>query len=283
MTDEEDGISDVDEEVDSFIKVDFDLENELEVVIEMEYRDPTVIKNRLFFGQKDSPVLFSRDYIETSQNNFIHLKIESTRAKNTTWNYKGTKEIGDNFEDGYSLTVRFKHNEHILKNFFIKILQSNNFGCFPGERTFTCHRDGKYPTDSVAKEILHSIVESFMSNKEKMREESEDKSIKLVSMGLEFLRLAQHEHTVSTTTTARGSNPFFHTETPSPEYDLCEKAIKCFNEAKYLDPKNEMGDEALRVAHELLRNWGVRDHEEYDPTGKNPMKPDNKVDLSDLR
>ena len=141
-------------------KIDF--ESKLEAVVETDYNNPMNVKERLFFSKYDDPVLYSRDYMQKSENNFIYFKIEPTFAKNTKWSYDGNKEIGDNFENGYSLTIHFQHSEQTIRKLFIKLLQYYKFGSLPSSRTIHAHLDSKNPTELEAEEILNSVVNSFV-------------------------------------------------------------------------------------------------------------------------
>ena len=148
-----------------FERIDFDFKSKLETIVEIDYKNPMDIKERLFFSRRKNPLLYSRDYIRKSKNNFIHFKIETTRAKNTTWSYGGNKEIGDNFESGYSLTISFQRSEQTVRKALITLLQHYKFGCFPSTYSILGHRDGKFPTESEAAKILNSITRSFVGKK----------------------------------------------------------------------------------------------------------------------
>ena len=148
-----------------FERIDFDFKSKLETIVEIDYKNPMDVRERLFFSRRKNPLLYSRDYIRKSKNNFIHFKIETTRAKNTTWSYGGNKEIGDNFESGYSLTISFQRSEQTVRKALITLLQHYKFGCFPSTFSILGHRDGKFPTESEAAKILNSITRSFVGKK----------------------------------------------------------------------------------------------------------------------
>ena len=148
-----------------FERIDFNFKSKLETIVEIDYKNPMDIKERLFFSRRKNPLLYSRDYIRKSKNNFIHFKIETTRAKNTTWSYGGNKEIGDNFESGYSLTISFQRSEPTIRKALITLLQHYKFGCFPSTFSILGHRDGKFPTELEAAKILNSITRSFVGKK----------------------------------------------------------------------------------------------------------------------
>ena len=148
-----------------FERIDFDFKSKLETIVEIDYKNPMDVRERLFFSRRKNPLLYSRDYIRKSKNNFIHFKIETTRAKNTTWSYGGNKEIGDNFESGYSLTISFQRSEQTIRKALITLLQHYKFGCFPSTFSILGHRDGKFPTELEAAKILNSITKSFVGGK----------------------------------------------------------------------------------------------------------------------
>ena len=148
-----------------FERIDFDFKSKLETIVEIDYKNPMDVRERLFFSRRKNPLLYSRDYIRKSKNNFIHFKIETTRAKNTTWSYGGNKEIGDNFESGYSLTISFQRSEQTVRKALITLLQHYKFGCFPSTYSILGHRDGKFPTELEAAKILNSITKSFVGGK----------------------------------------------------------------------------------------------------------------------
>ena len=83
---------------------------------------------------------------------------------NTKWSYGGDREIGDNFENGYSLTISFERSEQTVRKALIKMLQHYKFGCFPSSHSILAHHDSKYPTESEAAKILNSITKSFVGN-----------------------------------------------------------------------------------------------------------------------
>ena len=147
-----------------FERIDFDFKSKLEAIVEIDYKNPMDVRERLFFSRRKNPLLYSRDYIRKSKNNFIHFKIEISRAKNTKWSYGGDREIGDNFENGYSLTISFQRSEQTVRKALIKMLQQYKFGCFPSSNSILGHRDGQYPTESEATKILNSITKSFVGN-----------------------------------------------------------------------------------------------------------------------
>ena len=136
--------------------------SELETMITIDYKHPMSVRERLFFSRKNSPSLYSRDYIKKSISNFVRFEIETTRAKNTKWSYGGTKEIGDNFESGYTLNVGFTDDEQIVRRVLVKVLMEYKFGCFPSSNSILAHRDAQYPTESEAAKILNSITKSFI-------------------------------------------------------------------------------------------------------------------------
>ena len=147
-----------------FERIDFDFKSKLETIVEIDYINLMDVRERLFFSRRKNPLLYSRDYIRKSGNNFIHFKIETSRAKNTKWSYGGDREIGDNFENGYSLTISFQRSEQTVRKALIKMLQQYKFGCFPSSNSILGHRDGQYPTESEATKILNSITKSFVGN-----------------------------------------------------------------------------------------------------------------------
>ena len=145
-----------------FGKIDCNFKSKLEAIVEIDYKNPMDVRERLFFGKQDNPILYSRDYVEKSKNNFIHFKIETTFAKNTKWNYEGTKEIGDNFESGYSLIISFQHSEKTIRKSLIKLLQYYKFGSIPSSHAIHAHLDDENPTELQAGKILNSVVKSFV-------------------------------------------------------------------------------------------------------------------------
>jgi len=147
-----------------FERIDFDFKSKLEMIVEIDYINLMDVRERLFFSRRKNPLLYSRDYIRKSKNNFIHFKIETSRAKNTKWSYGGNREIGDNFENGYSLIVSFQRSEQTVRKALIKMLQQYKFGCFPSSNSILGHRDAQYPTEKEAAKILSSITKSFVGN-----------------------------------------------------------------------------------------------------------------------
>ena len=145
-----------------FERIDFDFKSKLEMIVEIDYINLMDVRERLFFSRRKNSLLYSRDYIRKSKNNFIHFKIETSRAKNTKWSYGSDREIGDNFENGYSLKVSFQRSEQTVRKALIKMLQSYKFGCFPSSNSILAHRDAKYPTEEEAAKILISITKSFV-------------------------------------------------------------------------------------------------------------------------
>jgi hypothetical protein len=147
-----------------FKRIDFNFKSKLETIVEIDYINLMDVRERLFFSKRKNPLLYSRDYIRKSKNNFIHFKIETSRAKNTKWSYGSDREIGDNFENGYSLIISFQRSEQTVRKALIKMLQHYKFGCFPSSHSILAHHDSKYPTESEAAKILNSITKSFVGN-----------------------------------------------------------------------------------------------------------------------
>ena len=136
-----------------------ELESGLEALLEHNPGMLRKVKVRYFFSKGDKNEIYSRDFTESASTNLIHMRISPVRnPKNTKWNYEGTKEIGDNFEAGYTLNVTFTKDDQKLRRNLIKKFMRFNFGCFPSRKTILGHRNDDSPTISNAKEILAQIL-----------------------------------------------------------------------------------------------------------------------------
>lgn len=148
-----------------FARIKFDFDNELEALFEIKYKNPTQSKVRLFFGREGNEIIYSRDYIESSKNNFVHIKIFPSRKQNSTqWIKKGVQDVGDNFEAGYTIEVLLRDAEPKLRKYLIDVLRSRRFGCLPAERTIHAHFDEPHPTEYKAEEILKNILDEISRN-----------------------------------------------------------------------------------------------------------------------
>lgn len=146
-------------ERENFSKIKFNFENELEAVAEINYSNPTKSRVRLFFGKEGKETIYSRDYLESSKNNFVHVKILPSRKQySTQWIKDGTQDVGDNYEAGYTIEVLLRDAEPELRKYLINILSSNGFGCLPSARTIHGHLDDNNPNEDKAKEILVNIL-----------------------------------------------------------------------------------------------------------------------------
>jgi len=146
-------------EHDRFTQIKFDFDNELEALLEINYSNPRQTKVRLFFGKEGKETIYSRDYIESSGNNFIHFRmIPSPKQRSTQWVKKGIHDVGDNFESGYTLELFMRDADKQLRKFLIDLLMSKGFGCLPASRTIHCHLDDDHPNDDKAKEHLENIL-----------------------------------------------------------------------------------------------------------------------------
>lgn len=143
----------------SFSKIEFNYESELEAILEFDYKNPTKSVDRMFFGKKNDTKIYSRDYLQTSNNNFAHIRIiPSPKRSIASFEYGGSKSIGDNFEAGYTLVITLKYSEPKLRRFLIDIMNKHNFGCLPASTTIHCHLNSAHPTEDQAKKILEEIV-----------------------------------------------------------------------------------------------------------------------------
>ena len=146
-------------ELDRFTQIKFDFDNDLEALLEINYSNPRQTKVRLFFGKEGKQTIYSRDYIESSGNNFVHMKmIPSHKQNSTQWIKKGTQDVGDNFEAGYTLEIFIRDADKQLKKFLIDLLRSKRFGCIPTARTIHAHLDDAHPSGDKAKEHLANIL-----------------------------------------------------------------------------------------------------------------------------
>jgi len=143
----------------NFSQIKFKLESELEALLEIDYANPAQKRTRLFFGKEGNETIYSRDYLESSKSNFVHLKIlPSKKQHSTQWVKEGTQDVGDNFEAGYTVEILLRDAEPLLRKYLIDILNSFGFGCLPAARTLHGHLDDPYPTEDRAKEILKEII-----------------------------------------------------------------------------------------------------------------------------
>jgi len=139
-----------------------DFENGLEAIIEIDFPYEREVKTRYFLSKDNKDLIYSRDFFEMSSNNFIHFQINvSMKDDNTRWNYEGDKEIGDNFEDGYTLVVTMKEDDKELRYMLIQNLREFGFGVIPSSKTMHCHKDSKLTTNEAARKCLREIVEKL--------------------------------------------------------------------------------------------------------------------------
>ncbi|HXV67024.1 MAG TPA: hypothetical protein VD731_07365 [Nitrosopumilaceae archaeon] len=151
-------------ERENFSKISFRIATGLEALIEIDFIIPTKAKVRLFFGKEGSESIYSRDYLESSKNNFVHIKImPSKKQSSTQWIKKGTHDVGDNFESGYTIEVFLRDADSELRKFLVNILNSRGFGCLPTARTIYAHLNDDNPNEDKAKEILKNIVDEIAS------------------------------------------------------------------------------------------------------------------------
>lgn len=144
------------------LKRELNFESGLEAIIEINFKDEQKIKSRYFLSKKNKDIITSRDFFETTDTNFFHLLIEvSRKGENTTWNKKGEKEVGDNFESGYTLVITLKFDDRFLRYVLIENLKEFGFGALPSAKTIHCHKDSSSPTTIDAKNLLREIVEKL--------------------------------------------------------------------------------------------------------------------------
>ena len=157
--------TDLDEKkIKDFSRILNERDTEFDQIIEIEYDTPTTIKTKLFFNQEEKIGLRSKIFSEYSEKNVLHIHIEKTsKENNTTWNYGGQFEIGDNFESGYTMYISILHNDEKLRKTLIGILNKLNFGCFPSNYSIICHFDEEFPNEQGAKELLQLVIEKINS------------------------------------------------------------------------------------------------------------------------
>lgn len=143
----------------NFSQIKFDFKNEDEAVIEIDYKKPVEFRTRLFFGKDGSDKIYSKDYLEKSESNFIHLKVIPSKKQNSTsWIKKGLHNVGDNFESGYTVAILLRDADPKLRKYIIDVLNSFKFGSLPTARTIYAHLDDDFPHDGKAKEYLEKIT-----------------------------------------------------------------------------------------------------------------------------
>lgn len=142
-----------------------DVQSDLEAVIHLNYSAPKDTKVKLFFSKQKSDAIFSREYIEKTKGNIIHVKIEPTSRRNAVLISGGNYDFNDSFEPGYSCTISFKHEDDNLKNISSQVLRKNGFGVLPTAKlTIHSHLNEKNPTHYRAEEILTSLVNEIKDN-----------------------------------------------------------------------------------------------------------------------
>jgi hypothetical protein len=148
----------------NFLKIISTYNSSFDVVLEIAYDEPTKIKSKLFFSHDDKMGIYSKEFESFSNKNKLHFHIEKAgKGYNTTWNYEGDGEIGDNFESGYTLMITMQLADSELRYFLIDKLKELSFGCIPSSNTLHCHKDERYPTGTGAKELLQNVLELFNS------------------------------------------------------------------------------------------------------------------------
>ena len=144
---------------------EFSLDSQFKRVIEVNYHRPRESRIRLFFSKDKEEKIFTRNYVEASYSNFIHLKIEPTKKQTfASMSYGGNFKIGDNFDSGYTLTITLKNEDKKLRKDLIQILKSFGFGSLPTSYNIIAHRNEEVPTDNEALELIEMITKE-MRNK----------------------------------------------------------------------------------------------------------------------
>ncbi|HUL51671.1 MAG TPA: hypothetical protein VLT10_00190 [Verrucomicrobiae bacterium] len=143
---------------------EFDIGSDLEAVIHIDYSTPKERKVKMFFSKEKKEAIFSREYIEKTMGNILHLKIEPTTRRSATLISGGNYDFNDSFDPGYSCTVSFKNTDDNLRNLASQVLRKNGFGVLPTAKlTMHSHLNEKYPTHSRAEELL-SIITNEIRN-----------------------------------------------------------------------------------------------------------------------
>ena len=146
------------------LKRKLDFNSELEAIVEINFESEQKIKTRMFLSKDNRDEIYSRDFYETADINFLHLKINVARkGENTRWNYEGDKEIGDNFEEGYTLIITMTLNDSDLRKYLVGKLNDLGIGSLPSGKTIHSHKDSKHPTNYGAKELLQKIVDNLFN------------------------------------------------------------------------------------------------------------------------
>ena len=147
----------------------FHLESKQEYLIEIIYENPTETKTRVFLSRDDHEEIYSKDYFDLSNNNFIQLKIDVEKnLSNASWiKPKDTGRIqGDNFERGYTVFVSVKHDDSNLKKHLVNILNKHGFGSLPSSSTIYAHLDDPHPDNLASEKILKQIVDDITKQKD---------------------------------------------------------------------------------------------------------------------
>jgi len=153
--------------IEAFSKIKFNYESELEAMVEFDYLNPTKSIDRMFFGKGKSDKIYSKDFLKTSKNNFVYIRIIPSPKRNiASFEYGGNKSIGDNFEAGYTVLITLRDSQPKLRQSLISIMNKHNFGCLPASKTLHCHLDSPNPTEDEARKILEEIMTEFSEMKQ---------------------------------------------------------------------------------------------------------------------
>lgn len=143
---------------------DVDKESPLDAIIEIHYIHDRIVNSRLFFSDDTLERIYSKDFLSSTQNNFMVLKINPTKkGTSASWvKPKDTGKIqGDNFESGYTLMIKFAKDDRRLRKQVIDLLNGINFGCLVSNYTLHCHKNSESISEPEAKELLDSIIQEI--------------------------------------------------------------------------------------------------------------------------
>ncbi len=140
-----------------FAKRQVNFHDGLESAIEVEYKKKREVNVKLFFSHDDFPI-FSRNYTERKEDNFVRFIIQVARKTNTKLISGGNYDFDDDFSKGYTLFVILKYGDEELFAKILELLRTKKFGCMPSNFSIHAHLNNDYPMESEAKQILSEIT-----------------------------------------------------------------------------------------------------------------------------
>ena len=141
-------------------------------VIDVVFKGPRKIRTRVFYGDRDLPLIRTEPREKPTIANRIKISVENRLHQRAfaKFVYRGNMEISDRDEPGYYVRVSLDDpDQDLIYDIIMPVLHDFKVGAHPSRYSVTGIIHEELPTPARAKEILDSITEHTVRNIERSK------------------------------------------------------------------------------------------------------------------